>query len=108
MFALTSVIITAVIYIGLAISKLVLYSKTLHRDCPIETKVIIYLLYGGAVDLGWIVLCIIAPFCGFNPVTYLVTTRTTQGGHVIDEQVNEETSKGQFRCTVTHNLIQLF
>ncbi|UJR18700.1 hypothetical protein I4U23_005607 [Adineta vaga] len=95
MFTLTASIIVAIIYVGLAISKLVLYSQTLHRDCFVETQVITYLLYGGLVDLGWIVLCIISPCCGFNPTTYLVTTQTRQGGRVINEQVDKKTAESK-------------
>ncbi len=81
-------------YVGSAIAKLVIHSKWSKEGCPVETKVDNYLFYGGLVDIGWIILCIIAPCCGFNPTTYIVTRTTTRGGEVIRKDVKEEERGG--------------
>ncbi|CAF1216288.1 unnamed protein product [Adineta steineri] len=93
-FALVSSIILAIIYVGSAIAKLVVYSKCSDEECPIETKLNTYLLYGGIVDIAWIGLSIIAPCCGFSPTTYLVTRKTKLNGTTIKKKVTEEEHGG--------------
>ncbi|CAF1022396.1 unnamed protein product [Adineta steineri] len=93
-FAIVSSITLAIIYVGSAIAKLVVYSKCSDEECPIETKLNTYLLYGGIVDIAWIGLSIIAPCCGFSPTTYLVTRKTKLNGTTIKKKVTEEEHGG--------------
>jgi hypothetical protein len=82
------------IYIGLAIAKLVIHSKWSKEQCPVESRLQTYLLYGGIADVLWIILCIIAPCCGFEPKTYIVTRTTKVGGTTVNKEVKEETREG--------------
>jgi hypothetical protein len=74
-FSIISCIIIGIVYIGLAISKLVVHSKWSDEGCPVEDKLQIYLLWGGIADVGWIILCIISPCFRFDAKTYLVTKK---------------------------------
>jgi hypothetical protein len=74
----------------LAIAKLVIHSKWKDEECPIETKLIMYLLYGGIADILWIISGAIAPCCGFEPTQYIVTKKTKIGGRTVKKEVKEE------------------
>ncbi len=47
--------------ISSAIAKLLIRSKWSEEGCSVEMRLDEYLFYGGYADLGWIVLCLIAP-----------------------------------------------